>query len=87
MTEKTVPIFSKHTLAPAKVNLFLHVGPPADDGYHPICSLMAFADVGDVVTAHEADALSLHVHGPFARALGDDDNIQPQDGPMCAHRP
>ncbi|MBE0428769.1 MAG: 4-(cytidine 5'-diphospho)-2-C-methyl-D-erythritol kinase [Thermoleophilia bacterium] len=27
-------------LAPAKINLFLHVGPLRPDGYHPICSLM-----------------------------------------------
>ena len=41
--------------AAAKVNLFLHVGAPAADGFHPICSLMAFADVGDV-----ADRASQH---------------------------
>jgi 4-diphosphocytidyl-2-C-methyl-D-erythritol kinase len=62
--------------APAKVNLFLHVGAPAADGYHPICSLMAFADVGDVVRAQEAEALELSVHGPFAAALrGEGDNL------------
>src|SRR6185369_11181148 len=55
--------------AAAKVNLFLHVGAPAADGFHPICSLMAFADVGDVVSTFEAEALSLHVHGPFGRRL------------------
>ena len=52
--------------APAKVNLFLHVGAPGADGYHPLCSLMAFADAGDRVTVHDADALSLKVRGPFA---------------------
>lgn len=63
-------------LAAAKVNLFLHVGAPGPDGYHPLCSLMAFADFGDVVTVGEADALSLTVHGPFAAGLaGDDDNL------------
>jgi 4-diphosphocytidyl-2-C-methyl-D-erythritol kinase len=62
--------------APAKVNLFLHVGPPAADGYHPIASLMAFADVGDVVTTFEAEAMALNVHGPFARELtADPDNL------------
>ena len=34
-------------IAPAKVNLFLHVGPLGADGYHPIASLMTFADFGD----------------------------------------
>lgn len=52
--------------APAKVNLFLHVGAPGADGYHPLCSLMAFADVGDRITVHDADALALKVRGPFA---------------------
>ncbi|MFL5296734.1 MAG: 4-(cytidine 5'-diphospho)-2-C-methyl-D-erythritol kinase [Phenylobacterium sp.] len=62
--------------APAKVNLFLHVGAPTADGYHPICSLMAFADVGDVISTFEAEALALHVHGPFGRGLTDnDDNL------------
>lgn len=27
-------------LAPAKINLFLHVGPARPDGYHAVCSLM-----------------------------------------------
>jgi 4-diphosphocytidyl-2-C-methyl-D-erythritol kinase len=55
--------------AAAKVNLFLHVGAPEADGYHPICSLMAFADVGDVVAAHAAEAFGLQVHGPFGPKL------------------
>jgi 4-diphosphocytidyl-2-C-methyl-D-erythritol kinase len=56
--------------APAKVNLFLHVGAPGADGYHPLCSLMAFADVGDRLRAIPAEALSLRVDGPFAHDLG-----------------
>ena len=35
--------------APAKVNLFLHVGPARADGRHPVCSLATFADVGDAL--------------------------------------
>ena len=63
-------------LAPAKVNLFLHVGPLEADGYHPLASLVAFADVGDRVTVEPADHLSLAVTGPFAGALaGEDDNL------------
>jgi 4-diphosphocytidyl-2-C-methyl-D-erythritol kinase len=62
--------------APAKVNLFLHVGPPSADGFHPIASLMAFADVGDVISTFEAEAMALHVHGPFGRELtADPDNL------------
>jgi 4-diphosphocytidyl-2-C-methyl-D-erythritol kinase len=67
---------SHAAFAPAKVNLFLHVGPPAADGYHPIASLMAFADVGDIVSTFEAEAMALQVHGPFARGLeGGGDNL------------
>lgn len=57
---------ARTAFAPAKVNLFLHVGPPGADGYHPLCSLMVFADVGDWVTVHDADSLALKVRGPFA---------------------
>jgi 4-diphosphocytidyl-2-C-methyl-D-erythritol kinase len=68
---------ARETFAPAKVNLFLHVGPPeGEGGYHPICSLMAFADVGDVVSSFAADALDLRVGGPFAGELsGEGDNL------------
>lgn len=63
-------------LAPAKVNLFLHVGPVDADGYHPLASLVAFADVGDRVSVAPSDRLTLSVEGPFARALaGEADNL------------
>jgi 4-diphosphocytidyl-2-C-methyl-D-erythritol kinase len=62
--------------APAKVNLFLHVGGRRDDGYHNLESLVVFASVGDEVTVEEADAISLDVKGPFAAALKDEpDNL------------
>ena len=64
------------TLAPAKINLFLHVGAPGADGYHPVCSLMVFADAGDRVTLREGDALAVKVRGPFAGQLaGEGDNL------------
>lgn len=62
-------------LAPAKVNLFLHVGPPAADGYHPICSLMVFADLGDRVSVELGEG-RLSAGGPFAAGLGrESDNL------------
>jgi 4-diphosphocytidyl-2-C-methyl-D-erythritol kinase len=62
--------------APAKVNLYLHVGPPAADGYHPVSSLMVFADVGDVVRLTPAEAMDFVVAGPFAEGLsGERDNL------------
>ena len=63
-------------LAPAKVNLYLHVAPVLADGYHPVASLMAFADIGDVVRAQPADTLSLTVEGPFGEGLSaGEDNL------------
>lgn len=65
-----------HTaFAPAKVNLFLHVGAPGADGYHPLCSLMTFADVGDRITMQLGEGRVV-AHGPFAEGLGrESDNL------------
>ncbi|HLY78224.1 MAG TPA: 4-(cytidine 5'-diphospho)-2-C-methyl-D-erythritol kinase [Caulobacteraceae bacterium] len=57
-------------LARAKVNLFLHVGALQADGYHPLSSLMTFADVGDVVAIEDSAEFGFVVDGPFADALG-----------------
>ncbi|WP_374597690.1 4-(cytidine 5'-diphospho)-2-C-methyl-D-erythritol kinase [Brevundimonas sp.] len=63
-------------IAPAKINLFLHVGPVDGEGYHPLTSLVAFADVGDGISVAPADRLSLTVGGPFGSALTvDPDNL------------
>jgi 4-diphosphocytidyl-2-C-methyl-D-erythritol kinase len=64
-------------LAPAKVNLYLHVLGRRADGYHRLDSLVACAGIGDRVEASPADRLSLAVDGPEANALADlgDDNL------------
>ena len=48
---------SRAAFAPAKVNLFLHIGAVDSGGMHPVCSLMVFADVGDRLTIEPADYL------------------------------
>ncbi|MFQ5562680.1 MAG: 4-(cytidine 5'-diphospho)-2-C-methyl-D-erythritol kinase [Parvularculaceae bacterium] len=58
-------------VAPAKINLFLHVGPLRPDGLHALASLFVFADAGDLLSAAPAKKLSLSVKGPFADALAD----------------
>lgn len=55
--------------APAKVNLFLHVGGPDAEGYHPISSLMVFADVGDQVMIQPSDAPGFETTGPFGASI------------------
>jgi 4-diphosphocytidyl-2-C-methyl-D-erythritol kinase len=62
-------------LAPAKVNLFLHVGPPGADGYHPLASLAVFADVGDDVTVERAADFRVETVGPFAGAIEGGSNL------------
>src|SRR5206468_11248528 len=63
--------------APAKVNLYLHVVGRRADGYHLLDSLIAFADIGDHLTAEPAAAFSLDVSGPEAASLArlGDDNL------------
>lgn len=63
-------------LAPAKINLALHVRARRADGYHELETLFAFVADGDVVTLAPAGAPSLVVAGPFAAGLsGDGDNL------------
>lgn len=57
-------------LAPAKVNLALHVTHRREDGYHDLESLVVFADVADELEAVPAEVDTLMVSGPFAKALG-----------------
>lgn len=62
--------------APAKINLFLHVGDKRADGFHDLESLVVFARTGDELHFERAPALSLKVVGPFASKLGlEPDNL------------
>ena len=64
-------------LAPAKVNLMLHVVGRLPDGYHHLQSLIAFASIGDQITLEKADKSCLTVDGPFAEhvPLGPENSI------------
>lgn len=64
--------------ARAKINLTLHVGRVIRDaerfhGYHPLNSLVAFADVGDRLDFTSGPRLRLAIEGPFADALDTDE--------------
>ncbi len=55
--------------APAKVNLYLHIGGIREDGLHDLASLFVFTRDGDRVFVERADTISLTITGPFAAAL------------------
>jgi len=62
--------------ARAKLNLYLHVLCRRADGYHLLDSLVAFATLGDRLTARPAERLALHRDGPFAGDLpADEDDL------------
>jgi 4-diphosphocytidyl-2-C-methyl-D-erythritol kinase len=58
-------------IAPAKLNLALHVRGKRPDGLHDIDTVFAFCIDGDALSAEPADTLSLEVAGPFAGELHD----------------
>jgi 4-diphosphocytidyl-2-C-methyl-D-erythritol kinase len=46
------------------------------DSYHLLDSLVAFAGAGDILTAHQAETLSLTLQGPFGQGLAaEPDNL------------
>lgn len=53
----------------AKVNLALHVIARRQDGYHELDSLVAFADIADVLEFEPAERLELVLRGQFASRL------------------
>lgn len=58
-------------IAPAKVNLALHVRGKRPDGRHELETIFAFCTDGDRLTGELADDLLLTVTGPFAAMLDD----------------
>jgi len=58
-------------LAPAKINLFLHITGKREDGYHLLQSLMIFVDVGDELHFSPHDGMFIDVEGPFSTELQD----------------
>jgi 4-diphosphocytidyl-2-C-methyl-D-erythritol kinase len=55
--------------APAKLNLFLHVGEKRADGYHDLESLVAFTSCGDEIRLQPDSSISLSIDGPFGTDL------------------
>ena len=69
--------FPHREIAPAKLNLALHVRGRLPDGRHAIETIFAFCIDGDRLSATAADELSLEITGPFAADLppGDDNLV------------
>jgi 4-diphosphocytidyl-2-C-methyl-D-erythritol kinase len=57
------------SVAPAKLNLALHVRGRLPDGRHSIETILAFCTDGDRLIAEPAEDISLEVNGPFAGEL------------------
>lgn len=63
-------------LAPAKINLALHVRRRRDDGYHELETLFAFLQAGDRISIERAETPVFSVTGPFAEGLAaEGDNL------------
>jgi 4-diphosphocytidyl-2-C-methyl-D-erythritol kinase len=74
--------------APAKGNLYLHVLGRRADGFHRLDSLIAFADIGDRLSAAPAASLSLDLSGPESgglAGLGDDNLVLRAGRRLAAH--
>jgi 4-diphosphocytidyl-2-C-methyl-D-erythritol kinase len=84
-----------NVFAPAKINLFLHVGEKRADGFHALESLVMFARAGDTLIVEPSDGLSLALEGDFAKGLErENDNLvlraarllgEHAGVPACAH--
>jgi 4-diphosphocytidyl-2-C-methyl-D-erythritol kinase len=61
-------------LAPAKINLTLHVTGRRPDGYHMLDSYVVFPRIGDVLSYEPSSRLGLTLGGPFGIDLGVDEN-------------
>jgi 4-diphosphocytidyl-2-C-methyl-D-erythritol kinase len=62
--------------APAKINLFLHVGEKRADGFHDLQSLAVFTATEDFLMIEPSNTLALEIIGPYAKGLScGDDNL------------
>ena len=64
-----MPVSTVTEIAPAKINLALHVTGQRADGYHLLDSLVTFADRGDVLSFACADEDHFSTSGRFAEGL------------------
>ncbi|MDP3532521.1 MAG: 4-(cytidine 5'-diphospho)-2-C-methyl-D-erythritol kinase [Alphaproteobacteria bacterium] len=56
-------------VAPAKINLSLHITNKRPNGYHELSSLVVFTEFGDLIELKPAMHLMFNIQGPFAKDL------------------
>jgi len=71
----TLETTAAREIAPAKLNLALHVRGKQPDGRHAIETIFAFCTDGDQLSAELADDVTLEIEGPFGDALRGHDNL------------
>jgi 4-diphosphocytidyl-2-C-methyl-D-erythritol kinase len=64
MTSAAFPPPSVTVRVPAKINLELLVGPPREDGYHPLATVFHAVNLFDEVTVSASEEWGLSVSGP-----------------------
>ncbi|WP_062113501.1 4-(cytidine 5'-diphospho)-2-C-methyl-D-erythritol kinase [Aureimonas sp. AU40] len=69
LLEPSAPALHRAALAPAKINLALHVTGRRENGYHDLDSLVVFAREGDRLTLAPSHEDRLTIDGPFASGL------------------
>lgn len=71
MSDEESPSRDIRRVAPAKINLALHVVGLRDDGFHEIESLVVFAQPGDGLSVTPSNQDRFELSGPFAGQLAD----------------
>jgi 4-diphosphocytidyl-2-C-methyl-D-erythritol kinase len=76
-------------LAPAKLNLFLHITGRRADGYHELQTLFQLLDYGDELSFNPLPngELGLHAEGPTANAMPLDGNLILQAAELLRQKP
>ncbi len=63
-------------VAPAKINLSLHITGKRADGYHTLQSIVTFSDFGDEITLSPSKlGPAITLEGPFSSGLSSSDNL------------
>ena len=70
--------------APGKVNLYLSVGRPREDGYHPLATVFQAVDLYETVTVRLAEGFTLTMEGRGADLPVDDANLALRAARMLA---